>query len=168
MDAEFMRRLHASLPPFDGVALRAGDPTPLTALQAALRSMAVYLHDQWQQEPLFAVREEYDPEGVSFVAKGTTWDNLLQIVSSAASLQEVGRDHNVLITAFFPESREFYLRIYVPEEARQPVSAEWAGGFDLTGSKELIDQVEGSIRGTGDVDLVREPAKLYHDRWWGC
>jgi hypothetical protein len=129
MDAEFMRRLRAGRPPFDGVALRAGDPTPLTALQAALRSMAVYLHDQSQQEPLFAVREEYDPEGVSFVAEGTTWDNLLQIVSSAASLHEVGRDHNVLFAAFFPQSREFYLRIYVPEEDRQPDSAEWVGGF---------------------------------------
>jgi hypothetical protein len=167
MDEEFIRRWQAGLPPFDGVALWASAPTPLAILQAALEPAVEYLRGQWRQEVLFTIREEHHTDGVSFMAEPSAWEDLARLVSSPETLRASGLDESFVVAAFFPESRDFFLRIYVPKATDQPSPNEWIGGFDLTGADPLIARIETLMSETAPIDLDQEPAKQYHDEWWG-
>jgi hypothetical protein len=168
VDEEFWRRWKAGASPFDGVTLWAGKPMPLSILHQALAPTAESLRQEWAREPLFTIREEYDSEGVGFIPEATAWDDLRQLVSSADALRSAANHDDCVIPSFFPESREFLLRLFVPSVTSQPKRQEWKGGFDLTCSKAMADRIEVTLRSISTLDLVREPAGPYHKRWWGC
>jgi hypothetical protein len=168
MDQEFERRWRGGLLPFDGMTLYLESLLPFSQLQPLLQAVAHSVHHGWRDQKLLTLRDWHEHDGYITAAETTVWHNLLAIVSSPDSLLGACTGDTYVSTAFFPESRDFYLRIYVSDTHDEPEGVcERAGSFDLTGSPQLIDRTQAAVPESAGTPMSQEPARTYFDRSWG-
>jgi hypothetical protein len=167
MDDEFVRRWRTDLPPFDGVALSLPDLLPLSRLQPIVQTTVESLHRRFADEGLYTLHDWHEHDGWASPTKPSRWEALTWIVSSRHTLRDACTGETFVLTGFFPESREFYLRIYIPDEYEQPATGtEWMGDFDVTCAESQADLIGAIAQSLSGVTLLREPASRFFGRSW--
>lgn len=167
MDEEFVRRWRHSLPPFDGATLSLPDLLPLSRLQPILQSVVEILQRRYGNLELYTLHDWHEHDGWVSPSMPSRWDELMWVVSSRYALRGACTGDTYVSTGFFPESRAFYLRIYIPDEPDQPApTSEWTGEFDITCAESEAHEIEPLVHRQCGVTLLREPASQFFNRGW--
>ena len=168
MDSEFDRRWRATEAPFDGVTVALKGFTPLTDLRKVLVVMVDVLHAHHPDVPLLGLRDWHEHDGFLTEAHPSSWGELRSLLASEAALRGASAGDTYVRTAFFPEGRDFLLRLYVPDDYDNPFhdyddpSLVPYGVFDVTCPEPLVLRVRGAAQGAG-ADVQVTPAKAFFD-----
>jgi hypothetical protein len=168
MDLEFEHRWKAGLPPFDGSTLCLEDLLPLSRLQPVLQLVVARLRQFQPERELFSLLDWHEHDGFVNAAEDTSWEDLEWIVSSRYRLLGACTGETYVRKGFFPADRDWYLRVYVPDDSDQPPDVpERVGDSDLTCSPVLSAEIRQDAEASTGVSLVLDGAKRYFDQYSG-
>ncbi len=168
MDSEFDRRWRAAQAPFDGVTVVMDKLVALPVLRRALIAVVGVLHAHRPGEPLFRLQDWHDHDGFVTKAHPSSWLELRSLLDSDDALAGASAGETHVRTAFFPQGRDFLLRVYVPDVYDNPYHAHddprlvHYGLFDVTCQWPLALALREAAQGAWIAALVR-PAKAFFD-----
>jgi hypothetical protein len=171
MDAEFDRRWHNSLPPFDGLTVTLREYVSLPLLQPILVGIVDKLFAYRPNASLSRLLDWYEHDGFINAARPSSWQELRSIVTSPESL--VARFHlgdSYVCEGFFPADRDFYLRFYIPDAYDNPFhqfddpDLVHYGIFDVTGPESLVTPIAAAIEICEGCHVDIMLAKLFFNR----
>ena len=162
MDEELDRRRRSAEPPFDGLTITVEDLLPLARLRQVLVAVVGRLRPESPGRPLLTLHDWHEHDGWISPAKLSSWEEVEAFLASEEALRRSAPGDTYVRRAFFPESREFYLRWYVPDEYDQDSLPDWTGHFDVTCPPELAREIAALVRAVGVTDvLVVMPAEYF-------
>ncbi|MEO7717396.1 MAG: hypothetical protein ABIY70_14445 [Capsulimonas sp.] len=169
MNQEFDQRLRCGEPPFDGVMLHvtADDLLPISALRPIFSKVVEFLHSIFREEELYRFKDWLQHDGYVSGTSPATWAELLALqVSDEAFMGACEWDTHVR-RAYYSESRQFLLRVYISDEPDICISANgepekvFVGELDVTGNMDLIAFLHKHLN---DESFKVSDAKSYFDR----
>ncbi|MGI4791661.1 MAG: hypothetical protein ACRYFS_22795 [Janthinobacterium lividum] len=169
MDSEFDTRWRMAGKPFDGVTVSLSDFAPLSDLRQMLIPVVEVLHAHEPEVRLFSLKDWHEHDGFVKEASPTTWQQLRALLVSENALKGASTGDTYVRTGFFPERRDFLLRIYVPDIYDNPFHAHddpnlsHCGIFDLTAQEPLALRVQEAAQEAGAIVSVM-PAREFFDR----
>jgi hypothetical protein len=158
------QRWIAGHPPFDGLTLSLGsdDLVPLPALRRALQFVVGELEKMYPHHALHTAADWHEHDGCLSEPRASSWEELHAWLASDESLRAAGQGDTYVRTAVMPESGEFYLRFYVPDEYDNDYP-EPRGSFDLACPEEVARVLAAETA----LGLTNEPAQEFFDRSYG-
>lgn len=156
------RRWRGGLAPFNGqtVALVSEDLTPLPALRLALLAIVSRLQEHWPEAALFALDDWHEHDGFVSRAEPTSWHNLSYALASDEALLTLSTGETYVRRAFFPDTYDFYLRVYVPADYDNGYP-ERRGNFDVTCAPALAAELAERAASVGGLSVARHDAKAW-------
>jgi hypothetical protein len=124
------------------------------------------LYASYPEANLLMIADWHEHDGWLTEAQPATWQDLSGLVESDESLALACTDETLVSLGFFPEQRNFYLRIYVlaAEDNQKLGSAPFRyGRFDLTTSESLATLLSEQVPELTGVELASHPAKAFFD-----
>lgn len=168
MDGEMKRRWRGGLSPFDGqtVSFDAEDLVPLTPLCQAFSAVVSRLRDLWPEASLLSLNDWHEHDGYGTGGKPTFWTALASALVSEYSLITLSTNEWEVRKAFFPETHDFYLRIYVMTDIDDDYP-EPCGDFDVTCAPPLAAELAERASKASGFPVARQEAKTFFDRRYG-
>lgn len=167
MNEVLERRWRVGQLPFNGqtVAVDAEDMTPLPTLRLALLSVVSRLHQYWPESTLLTLDDWHEHDGFVTDGKPASWQSLLACLASESSMLALSQGDWDVRRAYFPDTYEFFLRIYIPAEYDNDYP-ECRGDFDVTCAADLAAELAEIIIAS-DLPIARHNAKSFFDRRYG-
>jgi hypothetical protein len=174
MDAEFERRRHKCLPPFDGVTLTLPDYVSLPLLQPILSIVVEWLFAYRPDAPLYRLLDWHEHDGYITEASPSSWQELRLLAASSERLE--ARFHlgdTYVREGFFPAERDYYLRVYVPDPDDNPLYHPDAanlikyGTLDVSGPESLMSAIASAIEAVDDITIEVVPSETFFARSYG-
>jgi hypothetical protein len=159
MDAVMETRWRNGQQPFDGVILQS----PSLRLEELRRGVAALVAILPRSANLGTSLDWHEHDGYVTYAESEPWTSLEEAVSDPASLLNWSSDDTFVRRAWYPQDFSWLLRWCVssdPDDFGLP-PGEPAGDFDLTASRELVEQGSAVV-----PDGRARPAKEYFDAAW--
>jgi hypothetical protein len=169
MDAAFEHLWRQGLPPFDGVTLYSPEFLPLSALRKALQVIITHLQTLRPQARLFRLSDWHEHDGFVTTARPSSWEEMQALLASEERLYASSEGDTYVRTAFFPDERDFYLRLYVEEDYDNPLHAQNASDFircgtwDITCEEPLAAQLSEVLQREAAGVVNKQSAKEYFD-----
>ena len=154
--------------PFDGqtVAIEAENLTPLPPLRQALSAVVSLLQQRWPNAVLLSLDDWHEHDGYLTGGKPTSWTALASALASEDSLVTLSTNVWEVRKAFFPETNDFYLRIYVMTDLDDDYP-EPCGDFDVTCAPTLAAELAESVLNATSLPVARQEAKIFFDQRYG-
>ncbi len=168
MNQELERRWQKSSAPFHGqtVAFASEGLTPLPALRLALLAVTAHLQRQWPASVLFTLDDWHEHDGFINEARPTSWQELSLTLASDEALLTLSHGDFLVRRAFFPQTYDFYLRVYIPADYDND-HPERRGDFDVTCTPPLAAELKHLAASASGLKLVEYSAKDFFDRRYG-
>jgi hypothetical protein len=119
---------------------------------------------------LFRLLDWHEHDGFIKESVPASWQELRSLLGSEDTLRRASAGDTHVRTAFFPEGREFLLRLYVPDISDNPFHAHddphlaHYGVFDVTSHETLALEARNAAREAGNAIIQTMPAKTFFDR----
>jgi hypothetical protein len=169
MDIEFERRWRHGLPPFDGATLYSPEGIPLPALRSALQMVVAHLQPLYSQARMFRLSDWHEHDGILLEAKPSSWEEINLMLASEKAFYAFSEGDTYVRSAFFPEERDFYLRVYIPDDWDNPFYAHddpkliRYGEWDISCTEVLASRLTIALQQEETRLLTKQPAKEYFD-----
>ena len=169
MDADGERRWRGALAPFDGTTVFVSDDDiTLADLRPLLIVIVNLLHAHFQNARLYRLKDWHEHDGFGVDAMPSSWEELRSLLVSDDALMKASTGDFAVRTAFFPVGYDFYLRIYVDDDALHAKRSDqqFYGDFDVTCQEPLVTQIKEMLERLG-ASVQTESAKSFFDRRYG-
>lgn len=167
MNGAMERRWRDGSAPFSGqtLAFASADLTPLPALRRALLAVASRLQELWPEAALLTLDDWHEHDGFVNRAGPASWQDLSSALASDEALLTLSTGESYVRRAFFPDTYDFCLRVYVPADYDNGYP-ERRGDFDLTCAPGLAAELAG-LASAGGLPVAQHGAKGFFDRRYG-
>ena len=162
MDNEFEKRWRAGDDPFDGVTVYLEDFVPLADLCQMLIPLIQLLSAHCPEARMFRMEDWHEHDNYISRAMPASWQELRSLLESEDALRRASGRADYVRTAFFPEGREFLLRLYVPDIDDNPHLGHY-GAFDVTSHEPLALEARNAALEAGAM-VQTMAAKAFFDR----
>ncbi|AIE85655.1 hypothetical protein [Fimbriimonas ginsengisoli] len=159
MDLEFARRWQNGLPPFDGLTVSTADYIPISVLRHALIGATELLYEQRPEASLFKLHDWHWHDEYLSEPQPYSWADLGSALLYDSALIAASPADDLVFLGVFPEQRDWYLRLYVPQVDDLP-GYEYLtrhGRFDITGPSSLVHPIARDAQRNG-LTLTISPA----------
>jgi hypothetical protein len=161
MDKTLQDRWQTNRAPFDGKTVHPPDLLRIEELREFLIPVVRALKAVSGDNKILKLADWHEHDGYVTSPEATTWSEVEAWVASTASLYEARNTDAYVRVGIYPESLDWYFRLYVmdKDEDAELYPGIW-GNFDLSAQEQLFDKIKWPVttklERTNSVDFFKK------------